>query len=583
MDSKPATLIEDHHNDHELALVAARDQAVAELGRKAILGTELPALFDEAINILNGFLDADFVGLLELLPGEQEFDLRVGLGFPDGMVGGERISAQPGTVAGRMLRSVSPFVVDDFGPAEFKESRILEALRVHSVVGAVIEGRERPFGILSVLTTATRHFSSADAVFVQLVANVISGAVAQHDDEEDLEDVETRLDESQKMESIGRLAGGVAHDFNNLLTVILGCSELALAEPAFAKPGADTLRTYLNDIYGAGKRAEVLVDQLLAFGRRQVLQPVVLDPREVIESMNDMLRRLIRSDLQLRVRSEGAGRVCVDRGQLEQVIVNLVVNARDATPGVGTITIETSDVDINPASRKIDVVLPPGPYAVITVTDTGTGMDAATMSACFDPFFTTKELGVGSGLGLSTVFGIVNQSGGHISVHSELRRGSEFKVYLPWTLDQTLPTVNGESPTEKVSGGYETVLVVEDDVAVRSLTRRVLERYGYTVLGAASGAEALTIMGSHEGRVHLLLTDLVMPEMSGITLVKWVHARSPGVKILVASGYPRDGFGEEGKLSDDVGFLEKPFGPLELARAVRQALDGGSAPGALPS
>ena len=561
--------------------IASRGQAVADLGRRAILGVDLTDLLDEAMKLLNGALDADYIGFLKLLPGDQEFELHAGMGFPDGMVGATRVPAQPSTVAGRMLRSATPFIVEDFGPSDYFDSKALKALRVHSIVGAVVEGRRHPLGVLGVLTTTTRHFSEADASFVQLVANVIGAAEAQDEKEEELEEVEDLLVESQKMEAMGRLAGGIAHDFNNLLTVILGSADLALRDVR-----DNETRDYLEEIHGAGKRAEVLVDQLLAFGRRQVLRPVVLDPREVIESMRSMLIRVIRSDIRLRVRHEGTGRVRVDRGQLEQVIVNLTVNARDAIPGAGTITIETRDVDLDPASIGVapntERVVVPGPYVVISVSDTGAGMDAATLEACFDPFFTTKKLGEGTGLGLSTVFGVVSQSGGHVSVHSELRRGSTFDVYLPWTLEQLAPVVGPDSAVN-VPGGSETVLVVEDDVAVRSLTCRSLERYGYAVLSAASGAEALAIMGSHDGRVHLLLTDLVMPEMSGITLVKWVHARSPSVKVLLTSGYPKDGLGEHGELSDEVGFLEKPFGPVQLARAVRQALDGRSAPGAVSS
>jgi len=367
---------------------------------------------------------------------------------------------------------------------------------------------------------------------------------------------------------VGQLAGGIAHDFNNLLTVISGRSEMALER----LPPADPLRRDLDLIHKTAERAALLTRQLLAFSRKQVLQPKVVDVSGQVRRSADLLQRIIGESIELTfVSAPDSGRVRVDPGQLEQVVVNLVVNARDAMPDGGRITIETAGgaLDAGYAARHIDVV--PGAYAVLTVTDTGVGMSRETQAWIFEPFFTTKEPGKGTGLGLATVYGIVKQSGGHIRVYSEPGVGTSFKVYLPRTdepAEQAAARSAGALPR-----GTETILLVEDEAEVRGLAREILERLGYTVLEASVPTDAVLIAQRHVGIIELLLTDVIMPRISGRALAEAITAERPETKVLFMSGYTDDMIARQGVLDPGTHLIEKPFTGQGLAAKIREVLD----------
>jgi PAS domain S-box-containing protein len=383
-------------------------------------------------------------------------------------------------------------------------------------------------------------------------------------------ELEAQLQQSQKMEAVGKLAGGIAHDFNNFLTIIMGYSELMLGRIAADHP----LRADIEEIKKAGTRAAALTQQLLAFSRRQVLMPKVLDLNAIVSGMSAMLQRLLGEDINLVTNLDRSiGRVNADPGQLEQVIMNLVVNARDAMPKGGKLTIETGRVDVRGADAPAQD-LTPGRYVALTVSDTGSGMDPATKARVFEPFFTTKERGKGTGLGLSTVYGIVKQSGGGILVHSELGRGATFSVYLP-EVEAPVERAAGEDPGTGLPHGTETVLLVEDEPSVRTLVSDTLRMHGYTVLEARHGIEALLIGGQHTGPIHLLLTDVVMPQMSGREVADQLRQVRPGVIVLYMSGYAEDAVIQHGAMHSGTAFLHKPFAPDDLVRKVRTVLDAG--------
>jgi two-component system, cell cycle sensor histidine kinase and response regulator CckA len=381
--------------------------------------------------------------------------------------------------------------------------------------------------------------------------------------------LEEQLRQSQKMEAVGRLAGGIAHDFNNLLTVIKGYSELMLEE----LDGPDPLHNELDEIRKAADRAASLTRQLLAFSRQQVLAPKVLDLNIIVNNMDKLLHRLLGEDIDLfTVLEPGLGRVKADPGQLEQVIMNLAVNARDAMPRGGKLTIETTNVDLDDAYARDHVSVTPGRYVMIAVSDTGLGMTEKVKSRIFEPFFTTKEVGKGTGLGLSTVYGIIKQSGGYVWVYSELGIGSTFKVYLP-RVDAPADFTPAHS-LQPARRGTETVLLVEDEDGVRALVRQVLHKHGYNVLEARNGGEALLMCERHQGKIDLLLTDVVLEQMSGRELAERLLKVRPEMKVLYVSGYADDAIVHHGVLTAGMAFLQKPFTTEALARKVRSVLDG---------
>jgi len=384
--------------------------------------------------------------------------------------------------------------------------------------------------------------------------------------------LEEQFRQAQKMEAVGTLAGGVAHDFNNLLTVINGYSDLLIGQ---LKPD-DPMRTLLAEIHKAGERAGTLTRQLLAFSRRQVLEPKVLNLNAVVTDTERMLRRLIGEDIILTTVLDPALKpVKVDPGQIQQVLVNLAVNARDAMPQGGRLNIETCHVTLDEFYRETHPDVQPGAYSMLAVTDTGTGMDEAIKARIFEPFFTTKELGKGTGLGMAVVHGVVKQSGGHVEVYSELGRGTAFKVYFP-IATEPLPVGKSSPSPLKMPTGTETILLVEDEDAVRALSRHVLQSCGYTVLEARDGWDAILVAQAHQGRIHLVVSDVVMPHLGGRQLAERLEELRPGLKTLFVSGYTDDAVVRHGILEADVAFLQKPFTPTALARKVRNVLDEGN-------
>jgi hypothetical protein len=380
--------------------------------------------------------------------------------------------------------------------------------------------------------------------------------------------LEDQLRQSQKMEAVGMLAGGIAHDFNNLLTIISGYSQLILVSLESKDPN----RHAAEQIMKAGERAAALTRQLLAFSRRQVLQPRVLDLNKLVGSLSSMMQRLLGEDVDLRLMLPAdLGRVSADPGQIEQVLMNLSVNSRDAMAKGGVLTIETANVVLDEGYASRHIGLKPGPYILLAVSDNGSGMDAATKARLFEPFFTTKGPGRGTGLGLSTVFGIVKQSGGSVDVYSEPGRGTSVKVYLP-RIDQPV-VVEAEAMKKEVSRGTETILLVEDDEMVRSLVRATLVREGYKVIDFADPVEASRRSEGLKGPVDLLITDVVMPKLSGRELAGKIMRRRPGMKVLYMSGYTENAVINSGILQTEVAFLQKPFTPAALTEKVREVLE----------
>lgn len=385
-------------------------------------------------------------------------------------------------------------------------------------------------------------------------------------------ELEGELVQAQKMEAVGRLAGGVAHDFNNLLTVILGYNEM-LRDQLQDHP--ETLE-YALEVRLAGQRASALTNQLLAFSRRQIAVPRLLDLNQVVEQMEKMLRRMIGEDIELQIRTPGAPcPVLADPSHLDQVIMNLAVNSRDAMPHGGKLTIETAHVDLtDDHARQHLTTVEPGAYIMLTVADTGIGMDQATRSLIFEPFFTTKGQGKGTGLGLSIVYGIVKQAGGEIIVQSEPSHGTVFKIYFRMAGEESAGPAARPAPEPQIERGSETVLVAEDEDQVRSLTRAMLSRHGYQVLAASSGAEALQIARDHSEPIHLLLTDMVMPGMDGMALAQQIRQLRPDIRVVYMSGYTDASATSEGMFTHEMEYIEKPFTSTALQRKLREALRG---------
>jgi PAS domain S-box-containing protein len=398
--------------------------------------------------------------------------------------------------------------------------------------------------------------------------------------EEERRNLQSQLFQSQKVESIGRLAGGIAHDFNNLLTAILGYSALIVA----GLREGDPLRNDVEEIMKAGSRAAALTRQLLAFSRKQVLSPVTLDLNSVVTGMERLLGRLIGEDVALAtVLAPALGPVCADPNQIEQVIMNLAVNARDAMPRGGRLTIETADVDIDETFVGLHAGARPGSFVRLAVSDTGCGMDAETLSHLFEPFFTTKEIGKGTGLGLATVYGIVKQSDGFIDVYSEVGKGTTFKVYLPRTVKPAGTEARRDATAASIRGS-ETILLVEDEDIVRNLAHRVLTAYGYKVIAARDGGAALLACERSPDPIALMVTDVVMPGMSGRELALRLSPLRPEMKVLYLSGYSAGAIALTGIVESGVALLEKPFAPEALVRKVRAVLDApaaGAPPGPL--
>ena len=452
---------------------------------------------------------------------------------------------------------VSPGTAESLSSAGLRAGAILPLVQDH-----------RPIGAMVVASRTTDDVPAETKGVLEAIAAQTGHAIARLAAEQDKAALAEQLRHAQKLEAIGRLAGGIAHDFNNILTAIMGYTEMLLT---MTGPG-DPLRIDLQEIDKASHRAADLTRQLLAFGRKQIIAPKVVNLNEIIQRGQRMLERLIGEDIELvATPAVGLGNVKVDPGQIEQVLINLAVNSRDAMPEGGVLAIETANVAFDDAyCRRCPEALP-GDWAMLAVTDTGTGMDEDIKRHLFEPFFTTKEKDKGTGLGLATVYGIVKQSGGFLSVFTEVGVGSSFKVYLPRVEEEAVAI---EKPAVAIlPRGRETVLLVEDEAAVRTLTRKVLERHGYTVLEAAGAGEAFILFEKHPRRIHLLLTDVIMPSLNGRELYDRLCRIKPSLKVLYMSGYNEDVIALRGVLEPGTMFIQKPFTIEALVRKVRETLD----------
>jgi signal transduction histidine kinase/CheY-like chemotaxis protein len=569
--SRPARLVsaidvtERRRAEETLRARERQQAAVAQLGQRAVESSDLGSLFEAAVSQVSETLDVPYCQLLELQGGGESLLLRAGVGWHEGCIGQAVVGVGTASQAGYTLRRHEPVIVDDLRiEIRFQDISLLRDHGVVSGVTVVIPAKHRPFGVLGAHTDRDRTFTQDDTHFLSAVAHILGTAI-------DRNRAETAFRQGQRLESVGLLAGGVAHDFNNLLTVITGYSGLLLER---FQP-TDSIHEELEEIRKAAQRAGSLTRQLLAFSRRQVLEPQPLNLNDIVRDMEKMLGRLLGEDVVLQtLLVQDLGIIQADPGQLEQVILNLAVNARDAMPRGGTLRIETTNVELDDAYAEQHVAVQPGRYVMLAVSDTGVGMDRETQSRIFEPFFTTKGPEEGTGLGLSTVYGIVKQSGGNIWVYSEPGHGTSFKVYLPVEAGHETAARNPDRAVLSVRGS-ETVLLVEDEDVVRRLAQRILEQAGYTVLVARNGVEALQVAERHQGSIHLLVSDVVMPEMGGGELTSRLAPMRRDMRVLYLSGYTDPSIVQEGLLEGGVAFLQKPFTTEALTRKVREVLQTG--------
>ncbi|MGH7171399.1 MAG: HDOD domain-containing protein [Gemmataceae bacterium] len=500
---------------------------------------------------------------------ERAFDLHFA-----SLIGQLQLAPREPSVVTRLLTlAAERFQMDQLQLEQFLEPLHLKIEEFAAVINVQIGATQQYPTLLASATEQLVQIASETALEnIRMQEEKEQADQLLHQSEAALRRSEEQLRQAQKMEAIGQLAGGVAHDFNNLLTIISGYSDLLLN--GILGP-QDSAREAVTEIRKAAERATTLTRQLLAFSRRQVLNPQVLVLNSVIQDMDKMLRRLIGEDVQLAsLLAANLDAVKADPGQIEQVLLNLAVNARDAMPQGGRLTLETANVVLDETYTRSHPGIQPGPFVMLAVTDSGCGMDEATQARIFEPFFTTKGAGKGTGLGLATVYGIVKQSGGSIYVYSEVGRGTSFKVYLPRTEETSIAHLRPAGPTPPArAGGQETLLIVEDDDSVRALTRTVLRGHSYNVIEAVDAEEALRWVEEHPQPIHLLVTDVVMPGMSGRALAERLSASRPELKVLYVSGYTDDAVVRHGLLEAEIAFLQKPFTPDALARKVRELLD----------
>jgi two-component system cell cycle sensor histidine kinase/response regulator CckA len=534
--------------------------------------------------------EGEFLDLVATHDANPEVLKRIGGAWKPGTV---KVTAENATTM--VLRTNQQLVLSDPDPeviiskmrAELQP--IARSIGVRTMILSPVRSHGTAIGVLSVV----RHGPDAepldelDADLAQCLAENAGMAIAnarlfadaqreiadRRRAESQLRRTEEQLRHAQKMDAIGRLAGSIAHDFNNVLSVILSYTSLLLAD----LKAIDPMRNDIEQIKLAAERAADLTRQLLAFSRQQVMEPKIVDLNVIVKGMDRMLKRLLGEDIEMAFKPKQSLRlVKVDPGQIEQVIMNLVINAKDAMPGGGQLTIETADVDLDESYVFQHLGSLKGSHAVLIVSDTGVGMDQAVQPRIFEPFFTTKPKGKGTGLGLSTVFGIVQQSGGNVWVYSEPGKGTTFKVYLPEAKGDLVSRVPAAAPVKLE--GNETILLAEDADQVRGIAHTILERYGYSVLVAKNAGEALLACENHKGKIHLLLTDVVMPQMSGHQLAERLGAARPEMKVLYMSGYTEKSVVQHGILDSGIDYLQKPFTPEMLARRVREILDAPKRP-----
>ncbi len=552
-------------------------QTVADLGARALSSTPVGELLDSGMRLAREVTQADHVVFFERSPGGDALLMRAGGGWRAGVIGRVSLSTGPGSF-GRFVLQQPTRVVDALPThPEFGLPAVLREHGVESMACVRLDGIGQPLGVVAVFNIKDTLPSTDHLTFLQAIGNIIATAVLRHSTEEGLLQSQIRLQSVQKMEAIGRLAGGIAHDFNNLVQAIGGYTEILLRH----LQQDDPLRRNAEEIKKAGDRAAALTRQLLAFSRQQVLQPSLLDVNTVVQHVEQLLVRLIGEDIELRTYlSDDLWPVKADAAQLEQVLMNLAVNARDAMREGGLLTVETANVDLTRSDDGEPFVVVAGPYVLIAVTDTGTGMNAETKSRAFEPFFTTKAPGQGTGLGLSMVYGIVKQSGGYIWVDSELGAGTRVRIYLPRADEIPLPLEFAEqavSPAVEAEAASvaesASLLLVEDEDGVRELIHEWLSGHGYIVHAAEDGHHALEVAASID-RLDLLIADVVMPTMGGPALAKRLLQQQPDLRVIFVSGYADEAIGDRRMLEDGASFLQKPFTLEDLLRLVREVLGG---------
>ena len=542
-------------------MLRAREQAaVAHLGELALTGVDVARLLDAGARTVAETLQLPYARVLERRSDGTSLVFRASVGWTHANDGQTTLPVRDDTVPGLAVRNGEAVLVHDFD--HDRRFAATPDLRAHGVVSSIavpIPAGMLTFGVLEASDRKPRLFTEDDVHFLQSIAHVLGAAI-------DRTRTEVAFRQAQRLEAVGRLASGVSHDFNNMLTAITSYAEMVRG----GLPKDSALRADVDEILSAAGRAAALTRQLLAFSRQQVLQPRIVFLNDCVTGMENMLGRLTGASVQLVTRLDPhLGMVRADISQVEQVILNLCVNARDAMPDGGTLTIETSNVELSPTATLEQSIEAAGEYVMLAVTDTGTGMDADTKARIFEPFFTTK-LEQGTGLGLATVYGIVKQSGGDIWVYSEPGRGTSFKVFLPRVheMSDEIPAPGRATP----SGGTETILLAEDEDAIRKVAIRVLEKAGYRILPARNGEEAANIAESHEGPIHLLVSDMMMPLMDGRRLAERLRALRPETRILLLSGYT-DATDQRSAPLGGADFLQKPFSTETLARKVRELLD----------
>ncbi len=525
---------------------------------------------------------AEHAVFFERSPGGDALLMRAGVGWRAGVINRMSLSTGPGSFGRYILQQPTRLVDALPSHPEFGLPAVLRDHGVESMACVRLDGIGHPLGVIAVLNLTDGLPSTEHLTFLQALGNILATAILRQVTEEGLLQSQIRLQSVQKMEAIGRLAGGIAHDFNNLVQAIGGYTEILLREI----PKDDPLRRNAEEIHKAGDRAAALTRQLLAFSRQQVLQPSLLDVNHVVLHVEQLLGRLIGEDVELRTYlADDLWPVKADPVQLEQVLMNLAVNARDAMRDGGLLTIETANVELTRSVDGEPFFVVAGPYVLVAVTDTGTGMNAETKARAFEPFFTTKPPGQGTGLGLSMVYGIVKQSGGYIWVDSELGAGTRIRIYLPRADEQLLPLFDAEPVTQAEAGviaaapadppvlppSQTTLLLVEDEVGVRELIHEWLAGHDYIVHSADDGQQALAVAETLP-TIDLLIADVVMPTMGGPALAKRLLQQRPDLKVIFVSGYADEAIGDRRMLDNGASFLQKPFTLEGLLAKVRQVL-----------
>ena len=553
-------------------------QTVADLGARALSSTPVGDLLESGMRLAREVTQADHAAFFERSPGGDALLMRAGVGWRPGVIGRVSLSTGQGSF-GRYILQQPTRIVDALpSHPEFGLPAVLREHGVESMACVRLDGIGHPLGVVAVFNVTDGLPSTEHLTFLQALGNILATAILRQVTEEGLLQSQIRLQSVQKMEAIGRLAGGIAHDFNNLVQAIGGYTEILLRQIGEDDP----LRRSAEEIKKAGDRAAALTRQLLAFSRQQVLQPSLLDVNHIVNHVEQLLTRLIGEDIELRTYlADDLWPVKADAAQLEQVLMNLAVNARDAMRDGGLLTIETANVDLTRSVEGEPFLVVAGPYVLLAVTDTGTGMNAETKARAFEPFFTTKPPGQGTGLGLSMVYGIVKQSGGYIWVDSELGAGTRIRIYLPRADEQLLPLfdpADEAAPPVPVHDGTDddgpasaTLLLVEDEDGVRELIHEWLAAHGYVVHSAEDGQHALE-MSEGIAQIDLLIADVVMPTMGGPALAKRLLLARPELKVIFVSGYADEAIGDRRMLEDGASFLQKPFTLEDLLKKVRGVL-----------